>query len=165
MNFDDAFEKLIGHEGGLSMTPNDRGNWTGGRRDIGLLNGTKFGISAASYPSLDIENITLAKAKAIYRADYWGPAGCDSVPDPIKYPLFDLAVNSGPGRAAKFLQKAVGEIEDGAIGPRTLLALGTLHPQLVLRRMDAHRLLLMASDPAWPAFGRGWVIRVATNAL
>jgi lysozyme family protein len=165
MNFPDSFARLIGHEGELSMDPRDRGNWTGGRRDSGTLKGTKFGVSAAAFPDLDIEHLTLDDARAIYLRRYWGPAGCDMVPEPIKFPLFDLAVNSGPGRAARLLQRAVGAVEDGSIGPKTLMSIHNMPPDRVLRRLDAHRLLLMAEDPTWPAFGRGWVKRVASNAL
>lgn len=165
MNFDDAFAKLIGHEGGLSLDPRDRGNWTGGRRDSGELKGTKYGISAAAFPGLDIKAITLDQARTIYRTRYWSAAGCDMVPEQIKFPLFDLAVNSGPGRAARLLQRAVGAEEDGSIGPQTLMSIHNMKIDMILRRLDAHRLLLMAGDPTWPAHGRGWVIRVATNAL
>jgi lysozyme family protein len=165
MNFLDSFARLIGHEGGLSMDPRDRGNWTGGRRDVGELRGTKFGISAAAFPTLDIKSLTLDQAREIYLEKYWAPAGCDMVPEQIKFPLFDLAVNSGPGRAARLLQRAVGAEEDGSVGPKTVMSILNMPPDKVLRRLDAHRLLLMANDSSWPAHGRGWVIRVATNAL
>ena len=165
MNFPDSFARLIGHEGGFQDLKNDRGNWTGGHPGSGENKGTKFGISAKSYPTLDIKNLTLDQARQIYARDYWHPAGCDMVPDQIKFPLFDLAVNSGPGRAVRLLQRAVGAVEDGSIGPKTLMSILNMHPDKVLRRLDAHRLLLMTGDPTWPAFGKGWVTRVATNAL
>jgi hypothetical protein len=47
MGFDRAFEETIGLEGGFSRNPDDNGNWTGGRRGLGELKGTKYGISAA----------------------------------------------------------------------------------------------------------------------
>lgn len=165
MDFLASFARLIGNEGELSMDPRDRGNWTGGRRDWGELKGTKYGISAHAFPDLDIKSITLDQAREIYRTRYWAPAGCDMVPEQIKFPLFDLAVNSGPGRAARLLQRAVGAEEDGSVGPQTVMSILNMPPDRVLRRLDAHRLLLMAEDPTWPAFGRGWVKRVATNAL
>jgi lysozyme family protein len=165
MNFTDAFARLIGNEGEYQCLQNDRGNWTGGHPGAGELKGTKFGISAKSYPTLDIKALTLDEARAIYLRDYWGPAGCDILPEALRFPTFDLAVNSGPGRAARLLQRAVGAEEDGSIGPQTLMSIHNMPIDQVLRRLDAHRLLLMAEDPTWPAFGRGWVKRVATNAL
>ena len=59
MNFERAFEKLIDHEKGLSLDPKDRGNWTTGVIGKGELKGTKYGVSAMSYPHLDIRNLTL----------------------------------------------------------------------------------------------------------
>jgi lysozyme family protein len=165
MNFEDAFARVIGNEGGLSMSPKDRGNWTGGRIGSGQLRGTKYGISAAAFPTLDIQAVTLDQARTIYREKYWTPAGCDLLPDQLKFPVFDLAVNSGPGQAARLLQRSVGAVEDGSIGPKTLMSVLNMHPEKVLRRLDAHRLLLMTSDATWPEHGRGWVIRVANNAL
>lgn len=164
MNFDQAFEALIGHEGGLSMDPKDRGNWTGGRVGVGTLKGSKYGVSAASYPALDIANLTLADAKAIYLKDYWGAAGCDAVPDGIKFDLFDMAVNSGQGNAIKVLQRAVDALADGALGPRTLQALNSMAAPRLVARFNGHRLEFMTNDiVAWPSQGRGWAKRIANN--
>ena len=85
MGFDRAFEETIGLEGGFSRDPDDNGNWTGGRKGLGKLKGTKYGISAAQYPSLDIESLTLHGAKEICRRDYWSPLRLDYVEsEPIR---------------------------------------------------------------------------------
>lgn len=165
MNFDDAFARLIGNEGGLSMSREDRGNWTGGRVGEGQLKGTKFGISASAFPDLDIAHLTLDQARIIYRTRYWSAAGCDSLPEALRFEVFDLAANSGPGRAARLLQRAVGAEEDGSIGPQTLMSIHNMPVDRILRRLDAHRNLLFTDDPSWPSFGRGWIRRVALNAL
>jgi len=165
MNFDQAFDRTVGHEGAFGDLPHDRGNWTGGAEGRGELKGTKYGISAAAYPTLDIKNLTLDDAKTIYRIDYWGPAGCDAVPDAIKADLFDTAVNSGIRTAIKLVQRAVGEIEDGILGPRTLAALQSMPAPRLVARFNAHRLLMLTDIPSWPAFGKGWARRVANNLL
>ena len=54
MDFQTAFQSLIGNEGGYSLDPHDRGNWTGGAINVGECKGTKFGISAAAYPNLEL---------------------------------------------------------------------------------------------------------------
>ena len=153
MTFDEAFEKLIGHEGGYSTDPHDRGGET------------KYGISKRSYPLEDIKALTLDRAKLLYRRDFWGPSGCDSVPPAAKFDLFDTAVNSGVGRAIRLLQRAVGETEDGILGPRTLQAVQSMPADRLRARFNAHRLLFMAQAPSWPAHGRGWARRVAENLL
>ena len=118
--FDLCFDRVVGHEGGLSLDRNDRGNWTSGKIGVGSLNGTKYGISAMAYPHLDIRNLTLQEAKDIYRRDYWNKCRCDDLPTAIDYLVFDAAVNHGNSRSAKFLQTAVGASADGIIGEKTV---------------------------------------------
>ena len=118
--FDLCFDRVVGHEGGLSLDRNDRGNWTSGKIGVGSLNGTKYGISAMAYPHLDIRNLTLQDAKDIYRRDYWNKCRCDDLPVAVDYLVFDAAVNHGNSRSAKFLQTAVGASADGIIGEKTV---------------------------------------------
>lgn len=153
MNFDAAFDLLISHEGGYVNDPRDRGKET------------KYGISKRSYPNEDIPNMTLARSKEIYLRDYWGPAGCDAVPDAIKFDLFDMAVNSGVRTAARTLQNAAGIFADGVIGPKTLQAINSIPADKMLARFNGARLLYMADLTDWPAFGRGWARRIANNLM
>jgi hypothetical protein len=88
-------------EGGLSTDPNDPGNYVNGR-----FVGTKYGISAASYPNLDIPNITIEQAKSIYFNDYWVRSGANLLSFPLCLAVFDLAVNGGVGRAEQALNEA-----------------------------------------------------------
>lgn len=153
MTFDEAFERLIGHEGGYVNDPTDPGGET------------KYGVSRSSYPGEDIPNMTLDRAKAIYRRDYWGPAGCESVPDAVKFDLFDMAVNSGVKTAVKTLQTAVFADPDGVIGPRTLMGISTMSKDCLIRRFNGLRLQLMTRLKNWPDHGRGWANRIAANLL
>jgi len=153
MNFDDAFAKLIAHEGGFS---NDR-------RDAGGQ--TKYGISKAAYPGEDIANLTLDRAKAIYLRDYWGPAACDAMPDPAKLQVFDAAVNHGVKTAIRLIQRAVDAVADGVIGPNTLQAVQSMPAPRFIARFNAQRLALYAGLSEWPAFGRGWALRISDNLL
>lgn len=163
MNFDDAFKTLIGHEGTFDANPKDRGNWTTGVCGEGMLRGTKYGISAMAYPALDIKNLTLEQAKEIYFRDYWTRIGAPQLPAPLIYPLFDMAVNSGPDAAIKALQRAVGASPDGVIGPQTMTLVAAMPAHKVVARFMGHRLNLMVGVPAntWREFGRGWAGRVA----
>jgi Putative secretion activating protein len=123
MNFDQAFAMVVGNEGGFTNNEADRGNWTSGIVGKGELKGTKFGISAAAYPRLDIANLTLEKAKEIYLLDYWNGCGCDLVPDAVNFVLFDMAVNSGVDAAVKSLQEVLRVQVDGIFGDQTKAAL------------------------------------------
>lgn len=167
MTFDEAFERLIGHEGGFQADPQDRGNWTTGVIGRGECKGTKFGVSAMSYPGEDIAGLTLERAKTIFLRDFWGPAGCDAVPDAIKFDLFDMAVNASVKAAVRALQHAVSETEDGILGPKTLQAAQSMPAQRMLPRFLAGRLVAFTAvdDARWLRFGRGWIKRVATNMM
>lgn len=103
--FNEAFEVVLGHEGGFQKIYNDRGNWTGGQVGVGVLKGTKYGITAMSYPKLDIENLTLDQARKIYKENYWDAIEGDSLPPALALVAFDTAINSGVGRAKEFLAK------------------------------------------------------------
>lgn len=163
MNFDTAFERLIGHEGGFSDDPKDPGNWTGGRPGAGKLLGTKYGIAANTYPDLDIKSLTLDQAKAIYRRDWWDKIHADQLPSAVAFQLWDFAVNAGITRAVISLQRAVGVADDGKLGPRTLAAVNAMPVPDVLARFNAERLEFYASLSTWPTYGKGWARRVAGN--
>lgn len=149
MNFDQAFDRLLGHEGGYSLNPADPGGET------------KFGISKRSYPQMDIASLTRDQAKAIYLRDFWQPIG-DAHPA-IKFQVFDFAVNSGIGTATRKLQAALGVADDGVFGPLSRRALAAADVNDVLMRFLALRLRYWTSLSTWPAFGRGWALRAAKD--
>ncbi|MDH0776829.1 secretion activator protein [Delftia tsuruhatensis] len=167
MNFDQAFDRLIGHEGKFTANPADDGNWTGGRQGRGELKGTKYGISAAAYPHLDIKGLTLEQAKAIYLEDFWDVIG--RAHPAIKFQMFDAAVNHGLGNAVRILQRAVMVADDGIWGPRSQVALDSMqelrgHNDVLLRFLG-FRLKFWASLAKFDQFGRGWTNRGAENLL
>lgn len=163
MNFDKAFELLIGHEGGYTANPKDAGNWTGGKQGVGVNKGTKYGIAANSYPNLDIKNLTLDQAKAIYRRDYWDKVCGDKLPASLAFHVFDMAVNSGISRGVKLLQKTVGSTQDGIMGPATLRAAQAMDASAAIMLYNANRLKFYTSLSSFGTFGKGWTNRVANN--
>lgn len=163
MNFDKAFELLIGHEGCYTTNRADPGNWTGGKVGSGQLKGTKYGIAANSYPGLDIKNLTLAQAKAIYKRDYWDKVKGDQLPQDVAFHVFDMAVNSGVSRGAKLLQKCVGTAQDGIIGNGTLAAVSKFNSANLVMLYNAERITFYTSLSSFVTFGKGWVNRVANN--
>lgn len=157
--FDYCFAAVVGVEGGFSIVESDPGNWTGGAVGAGRLRGTKFGISAAAYPTLDIEALTQVQAKLIYRLDYWNRIAGDMLPDSLALICFDAAVNQGPGRAARWLQGAVGVAQDGVIGPVTEAAVEAHEVGPVLQEIIARRSVAYAGDTS--RFWLGWYRRLA----
>lgn len=161
-NFDTAFAVVVGVEGVLSLDPRDPGNWTGGAVGAGELRGTKYGVSAAAHPTVDIRSLTLDGAREIYRNEYWTAVRADELPPPLALLVFDAAVNSGPGQAIRWLQQAVGTGIDGKLGPKTMAAVQAHAGQgaRVMAELLARRLVFMASLPIWRINSLGWARRV-----
>ena len=153
MDFDQAFDILLRHEGGFSDHPSDPGGKT------------RFGITEAVAREVgyrgDMRDLPVGLAKRIYKERYWDAVRADALPEAVRYAVFDAAVNSGPRQAILWLQRAVGVKADGIIGPKTLAAVRTADPEQVLRRMLSARLRFMTDLPTWPSFGRGWARRIA----
>lgn len=150
LTFDQAFDRLIGHEGGYVCDPRDPGGET------------KFGICKRSYPALNIKNLDIGTAKAIYRKDFWQPLGDECHPA-IRFQAFDFAVNSGIQTALRRLQRAIHVADDGHFGPVSRAALAEIPPSDVLFLYLAERLDFLASLSTWPVFGKGWARRIAQN--
>ncbi len=156
-----VFAIVVGEEGGYSANVNDPGNWTGGAVGQGALRGTKYGISAAAYPTLDIIGLGLSAAQAIYRRDYWDRVRGDELPPSVALIVFDAAVNNGVDRAARWLQEAACVAEDGQIGPETLAAVAAHGADALCTEMLARRVMFMTALDTWAVFGLGWSRRLA----
>ena len=142
------------------MDPKDPGNWTGGECGKGELRGTKFGISAASYPTLVIAALTVDDARKIYLTDFWNRLRLDEMPEVLRYFIFDYAVNAGAPKAAEDLQASVGVLRDGNIGPKTLMAVKATSPMSIFRLMFVDRAMVYALSKNDKLYGAGWFARL-----
>jgi lysozyme family protein len=97
----------------------------------------------------------------MYRKKYWNKVCGDDLPTGLDMAVFDLAVNSGPGRAAKMLQSVLNVPEDGMIGPKTLEKIANIDALQLIKFYNAQRLSFLQSLPTWETFGKGWGRRVA----
>jgi lysozyme family protein len=146
-------DKVIHNEGGYNNDALDMGGET------------KYGISKRFYPHINIEYLTLDKAKQIYYDDYWIPAKVNKLPYNLRYPFFDCVINTGQKRATKILQEAINSQSvillkvDGIIGPKTLKAAKSVSP----KRFTAYRVdfysKLVAHKPEQKRFYYGWWLR------
>lgn len=151
MFFAEAFDRLMGNEGGYSCNPADPGGET------------NWGISKRSYPTLDIKNLTREKARDIYYQDFWLPIGGQDRYDGVAFQLFDFAVNSGISTAIRKYQKALGVADDGHFGPASIAAANAMSESDQIMRVLAERLRFMTSCTAWPSFSKGWALRIAND--
>lgn len=163
MNYDEAFARVIGHEGKFQNDPNDRGNWTTGKIGVGQLKGTKYGISAMSYPDEDIVNLTIERAKFLYKRDFWDRVSGDHLHAALVYQLFDAAINHGIGNAIRILQRAVDVADDGAMGDVTHQAIKDRGTDDVLKLFNAKRIRFFTKLSTFKLYGAGWMNRVALN--
>lgn len=163
-DFKRCIGRTLAHEGGYTKNPNDKGNWTGGKIGSGECRGTKYGISAMSYPYIDIVNLTLDKAIEIYKQDFWDKMQGDLyLSDRIAWKVFDIGFNGGIKTAAMLLQEAVGATIDGVIGEHTLKAMSNLSEDAVLEKLaqlQRDRFIRLAeNNPTDQIFLKGWLIR------
>ena len=153
MNFEQAFHKLLGHEGGYSNHHSDPGGET--------MWGVTIEVARANGYNGPMRGMPVFVAQNIYRAQYWDAVRADELPPAVRYAVFDAAVNSGVVQAAKWLQRAVCVTEDGRIGLQTLAAARAANSDTLRRRMLGFRLSAMTEMKGWQAFSRGWAKRVA----
>lgn len=157
MNFRHAVQIVLAHEGGFVDHPRD----PGGATNYGI---TERVARRHGYNG-DMRELPLDTAREIYRMSYWVPIRGDDLPDALRLPVFDAAVNSGVRRAAQWLQKLVGAKRDGIIGPLTLAAVRRHEPERLAARYAGRRLMFLTHLEHFNAFGRGWVRRVASNLM
>jgi len=167
-NFTASLAEVLVHEGGFTMNRKDPGNWTGGKVGSGILKGTKKGIAAASFPHLDIRNLTDVQIAGIYEVNYWNKVCGDDLPSGLDLAVFDYGVNSGPSRSVKDLQRVVGVKADGKMGPVTRKAVMLADHAKIIKSHCARRLSFFKSLAIWNTFGKGWsrrIINVEARAL
>ena len=152
--FDQCFEWLRGNEGGYSNNPNDAGGET--------MWGVTVAVARECGYHGNMNEMTVETAKEIYKARYWRD-WMDCAPMPLAFELFDTAVNSGPGVAARLLQRTLGVAEDGTVGPRTRAAATARSPSALWVAFVGVRLEYLTRCKGWPHFSAGWTNRVAGN--
>lgn len=155
-NFDAALKAVLHHEGGFVNHKDDPGGMT----NLGCTK--KVWEEWVGHPvtELDMRNLTPYDVAPLYKAKYWDRVKGDDLPAGVDYVVFDAAINSGPGRAAKWLQECVGVTADGAIGPGTLKAVAAQDPAVLVKHYNEKRRAFLQSLPTWGTFGKGWGRRV-----
>ncbi len=156
-SYDEALRRLLAHEGGYSNDARDPGG------------PTNFGITLADYrrylkpdaDAADVRAMGVEDAKAIYRAHYWNLMRCDELAAGLDYALFDYAVNSGVGRAAKVLARLLGLPDDGRMSDAVIAAAGAAPASELIAQLCDERLAFLKGLRTWPVFGAGWGRRVA----
>ena len=162
-NFAKSLAFLLKDEGGNDDDPADHG----GRTSRGITQREYSAWRAnLGLPNKDVWDASQYEVETIYHDEYWNPY-CDQLPSGTDYLYFDMAVNAGPSRAAKLLQKALGVTPDGRIGPITKKAIAEANVRELITKFTAEKRAFYISLHQ-PRFTKGWLNRcnnVAANAL
>lgn len=153
MNFDEAFYRLMGHEGKYSNHPNDPGGET--------MWGITLRVARENGYRGEMKDMSQDTAKIIAKKKYWDAVQADELPKEIRYAMIDAAYNSGPSQAIKWLQRALEVEDDGILGPQTKKALGQKNALELKMKLLSQRLSFLTKLPGWVAFGKGWARRIA----
>ncbi|NBC21168.1 MAG: hypothetical protein GVY06_09040 [Alphaproteobacteria bacterium] len=153
------------NEGGYVDHPDDPGG------------ATNKGVTQRTYeawrrrqglPARHVRDISEPEVLQIYFEGYWRAGHCHRMPgDAAALVLFDACVNHGLRPAMKFIQRGAGlpprEV-DGLFGPRTLRAVQSSDPTLLIQRaLDARWHFfekIMRRNPRLESFRGGWRARV-----
>jgi lysozyme family protein len=160
--FNPSFNEIINYtldfEGGYVMNKSDPGGET------------NFGISKASFPKLDIKNLTKEEAQKIYFLNYFHPLNIEQIPNKnLRFKVFDMAVLCGTQTSIKNLQNCLNLITgrnisvDGILGSKTNLAIRAISNQegLVWTFSKGYEdyLMNLASKKTLAQFREGWLKR------
>ena len=156
-NFDVAFKALLKHEGGFVDHPIDPGGMT----NLGVTKLVWENWVGHEVDEKVMRGLTPEMVAPLYKKRYWDAVHGDNLPSGVDLVVFDCAVNSGVGRASRFLQKAVGVTEDGKIGPGTLQAVMAKDPKDLVDAFCNQRQAFLEALPTFSTFGKGWSRRVA----
>jgi lysozyme family protein len=157
INFEKSLKMVLVHEGGYVNHPRDPGGAT--NRGVTQATYNRYRNSRGKVAQ-SVRAISEAEVREIYKLRYWDAVKADQLPSGVDYAAFDFAVNSGPSRAAKYLQRACGVDDDGIIGDMTIKAAGRSNPVIVVSKMCDARLAWLKTLPTWGTFGKGWDRRV-----
>lgn len=169
--FEPSLDLTLAHEGGFVNHPKDPGG------------ATNKGVTQAVYDGYrrlqgqaprSVRFIEESELREIYRKNYWNAAGCNSLPAGVDYAVFDYAVNSGPTRAVKDLQRTINDRGnsfglvkslnvDGDIGPATIDAVCLAANMDEVAFIEAYcnrRMSFLKSLKTFGTFGKGWTRRV-----
>ena len=156
-NFDEALAAVLIHEGGYVNNKLDPGGMT----NLGVTKKVWEEWVGHLVGEKEMRALTPDTVAPMYRKKYWDAVKGDELPTGLDYLMFDFAINAGPGRAIKTMQKAIGTVPDGAIGPKTMQALKDADQKDLVAKFSMEKELFYKALPTFATFGKGWMRRVA----
>jgi lysozyme family protein len=154
-DFNQAIQKTLIHEGGYVNNPNDKGG------------PTKYGITQADMPGVNMQTLSQTDAIAYYRAHYWKDLYSQITSQLVAEKIFDMGVLMGVGTAVKLLQLTIKNsmmiVPDGAFGPQTLTDVNQIGDALLGSYRTVllnHAINIVNNNPNDGGFIQGWITRI-----
>jgi lysozyme family protein len=147
---------VLRQEGGYTNHPSDPGgptNW-----GITIFDARKYWKPHAT--AEDVKVMPLQVAQDIYRDKYWAVVHGDDIAAGLDICTFDSAVNSGTGRAWKWLGSAIGN-PSSAYATLAAASQQTKDVPAAVKKFCQTRLSFLHALKTWSVFGKGWGRRVA----
>lgn len=156
-NWNKSLRLLLQHEGGFSNDSRDPGGIT----NLGVTKRQWEKYVGHAVSEDDMRELLPDRVAPFYKSIYWDAVHGDDTPSGIDHCMFDTAVNSGPGRAVILLQRILGVVVDGNLGPHTIdVAFKQSSQTDLIVHYCAARLAFDKSLPTWGIFGDGWEKRI-----
>lgn len=157
--FSEILKLVLKEEGGYVNDPADSGGAT--NRGVTQDNYNRY-RDRVNQDRRHVRYLTLQETEAIYDT-YWKDCKADQMPAGINIMHFDFAVNAGPRQAALTLQRCVGVLDDGVIGPKTLAAVAEKNGESLIKAYAESRRgfyrNLAERRPKDRKFLNGWLLR------
>lgn len=165
-----SIAETLRHEGGYVNHPIDPGGMT----NLGVTRKTWAAFTGRKVSQVtegEMRALTVEKVMPVYHQGYWQAVRADELPGGVDFAVFDIAVNSGPVRAIKMLQKAINQhgrmkvFVDGKIGPKTIQAAHMVNVFDLIESLSQVRLNFYFDLSTFKTFGRGWSRRLLLVAI
>ena len=158
-NFEKSLALILKHEGKFVNHKDDPGGMTNlGVTQSAWRDWVKHGVDEATMKSLTEEMVA-----PLYRLKYWDACLCDQLPSGVDYLVFDFAINAGPSRAIKTIQRALKITADGVIGPVTIKAIKGANAEDFITDFTHAKEVFYRGLSTFSIFGKGWLNRVADS--
>ena len=161
-NFLQCHDIVARWEGGYVDHPRD----PGGATNFGITLATLRGWRSSDVTKEDVKSLSYGEALEIFSARYWSVVAGDELPLSVALMTYNAAVNSGPSRAVRFLQKSLnrqgsGLDVDGEIGPLTIAACKSAQMRNLVAAYSEIYGDYYERLSTFEVFGRGWINRLS----
>jgi lysozyme family protein len=158
-NWESSFARMIKSEGGYVNDSHD----SGGETNLGVTKAAWASYMGRPIKDGEMKLLTVDQVKPFYKKLYWDKVKGDDLPSGIDYAVFDFAVNGGTGQSSKFIQRSVGAIADGAIGPATMALISKTDSTKLLETFTQEKRdfynAIVKNKPTQIKFLKGWMNR------